>query len=162
MTGTGSGPSVVVEVHLLSTHVDGLRYRTVTGPCDGQHPNRLASELAGFDRAGPDDVSRRSGRVVHSTSWRYDADQLVLTYLALPDPRPALSTSAAPSTGPARSDDPCWPTPDPLTVDHVVAHGCEHLALLSRTDPTIAAAADAEPELWSHLDHHAPIRSPVG
>jgi hypothetical protein len=50
------GSPVVVEVHLLSAHDDGLRYRTLSGSTDGGHPNQIAAQLAGFDAPRLDDA----------------------------------------------------------------------------------------------------------
>ena len=72
--------SVVVELILLSAHDGRLRYRSLQRALpDGVHPDVMARDLAGFggDRADP-------ARLLHSTSWRFAAGSVVLTYAALP------------------------------------------------------------------------------
>lgn len=57
----------------------GLGYRTVRSPLGtGEPPDDAALRVAG-------QVS-----ICHSTSWRHEAGVVVLTYAALPDPRPSL------------------------------------------------------------------------
>lgn len=78
--------------------------------------------------------------IVHSTSWRYERDRLVLTYLAI------LPGAAAPAgfeaqqvaraelaRGSARG------APVSIGVGQVVEHGLRHLSWLSRDDPVIKA-----------------------
>lgn len=107
----------------------------------GQHPTRtvvdaLARELDGiFDRATS---------IVHSTSWRYEAEYLVLSYLAVLQPAEPLTTAppgfrlhpveARPDDA-ARGDDPAA-----IPVIDVLTHGLRHLAMLRISDPRIAAS----------------------
>jgi len=133
----------VVETILLSTDDGALHYRVLrqTLP-DGGHPDTLARELAGFDdRTDP-------ARLLHSTSWRFAAGSVVLTYAALPDPHPETAIPLDPWRSLPYADDPLGPALDRLTAGDVAAHACRHLAYLWRTDPVVALTANAAPDLW--------------
>ena len=76
--------------------------------------------------------------IVHSTSWRYEGDRLVLTYLAIlpgparPDGFEAVSVARAElARGTARG------APVSIDVSQVVEHGLRHLSWLSRDDLAI-------------------------
>jgi hypothetical protein len=133
----------MVEVVLLSVlpcPAAVLRYRTRTAVLDGgRHPDEVARDLAGLggDRAG----------LLHSTSWRFQRDRVVLTYAALPDPDPAGAV-AVPVDGGATSDDPLAPAPLRIGAGDVAAHACRHLAYLRHTDPLVAERAGTAPGLW--------------
>lgn len=115
----------------------------------GQHPTRtvvdaLARELDGiFDRATS---------IVHSTSWRYEAEYLVLSYLAVLQPAEPLTTAppgfrlhpveARPDDA-GRSGDPAA-----IPVVDVLTHGLRHLAMLRISDPRIAASLSGD---WHEL-----------
>jgi CRP-like cAMP-binding protein len=82
--------------------------------------------------------------IVHSTSWRYEGDRLVLTYLAiLPGPRTpdgfeAVSVARAElARGTARE------APSSIDVSQVVEHGLRHLSWLGRDDPAIREGLSA-------------------
>lgn len=94
----------------------------------------LTRELVGvFDQATS---------VVHSTSWRYEDEHLMLSYLAVLQPLAPL-VSAPPGfvlqpvdagpDGAGRTDDPTA-----IPVMDVLTHGLRHLAMLRVSDPTIA------------------------
>jgi hypothetical protein len=128
----------LVEVVLLSTDpsLTAVRYRMRTATLSGgRHPDDVARELAGVDG------------LLHSTSWRFQRDRVVLTYAALPDPHP-VRTVAVPLDGGATSDDPLAPAPARIRASDVAAHACRHLAYLRHTDPLVAGRADADPHLW--------------
>lgn len=130
---------VAVEVIVLRAAPGGLAYRRrVAALVPDTDPDRAAADLVGGGVA-----------VLHSTSWRRDpAWGLLLTYVALPDPR-AADTPAVPLAGDgvAVGPDPVRPTPAAVTVDHVAAHAVRHLALLRYTDPVVAAALDHDPAM---------------
>jgi hypothetical protein len=120
------------------------------------HPPRAASWMLAFDgRAHPHEVVRAAMAnelrseplVVHSTSWRHDAESrsLILTYVAVIDARSAprgfveqrverapLARGGA-TTPPAR-----------IETAAVLSHAMEHLAWLLRTDPVVRSALSAE------------------
>jgi hypothetical protein len=141
----------VVEVVLLSATVAGaLRYRMRTRTLAGRrHPDDVARDLAGLagDPTG----------LLHSTSWRFHRNRVVLTYAALPDPDPDQA-GAAPvrAEGATTSGDPLAPTPARITADDVAVHACRHLAYLRHTDPVVAGRAAAAPDLWSCLERFTP------
>jgi hypothetical protein len=146
---TGAGAGAVVEVVLLSADPGGTpRYRMRTAALVGdQHPDDLARDLAGLgtDPAG----------LLHSTSWRFRNNRVVLTYAALPDPAP-VGAVAVPVDGGAASDDPLAPAPARIRAGDVAAHACRHLAYLRHTDPLVAARATGAPGLWRLLDAFTP------
>jgi hypothetical protein len=134
----------IVEVVLLSAAGGALRYRTVSAPLPaGPHPDDLALHLSGLTLCTP-------GATLHSTSWRFADQSIVLTYAALPDPAPAGTIPLAPDRmvigGAALS-----PSPVRVDADAVAAHAARHLALLCGTDPVIADAAALQPALWDLL-----------
>ena len=62
-----------------------------------------------------------AGGSLHSTSWRFAAGQIVLTYAALPDPDPSTAAVLHPPHEPARGADPL--TPSPPQVDQADVAG---------------------------------------
>lgn len=125
-----------------------LRYRTRTATLPGgRHPDDVARDLAGL-RGGP-------AGLLHSTSWRFQHDRVVLTYAALPDADPAGAVEV-PVGGGATSDDPLAPAPVRIRADDVAAHACRHLAYLRHTDPLVAERADAALELWNLIAAFTP------
>jgi hypothetical protein len=134
----------IVEVVLLSAAGGALCYRTESAALPpGVHPDDLALHLSGLTLCMP-------GATLHSTSWRFAAESVVLTYAALPDPAPADTNPLSPDrmvTGHAA----LAPSPPKVDTDAVAAHAARHLALLAQTDPVVAAAAAAQPHLWDLL-----------
>jgi hypothetical protein len=80
--------------------------------------------------------------VVHSTSWRYEGDRLVLTYLAVVEPPEHLSgyltAERVGRTELARGETLAPPTD--IGVTQVVEHAFRHLAWLVVDDPAIGTA----------------------
>jgi hypothetical protein len=106
----------------------------VVGWPAGARPEDVATEA--LARLGFDPI------VLHSTSWRHDGAEVVLTYLAVVAPLAAPPTSWA--VGPiARSDlargDATRP-PDAIDTGQVLEHALRHLAWLTRDDPVVARA----------------------
>ncbi|GIF64405.1 hypothetical protein Ais01nite_24400 [Asanoa ishikariensis] len=134
----------IVEVVLLSAADGALRFRTVSDRLPaGVHPDDLALHLSGLTLCTP-------GATLHSTSWRFASESVVLTYAALPDPTPTTTAPLSPDrmvTGRAA----LAPSPPDVDTDAVAAHAARHLALLTVTDPVVAAAASAQPDLWDLL-----------
>jgi hypothetical protein len=140
----------IVELVLLSADGDGLRFRTASGELNpGGHPDRLALALSGLDLGEP-------AGLIHSTSWRFQVDRMVVTYAALPDPAP--DHTARPLTGArlATSDDPLAPSPEQVDPGAVAVHACRHLAYLRHTDALVAARASAAARLWSLIGTFRP------
>lgn len=129
---------VSVEVIVLRATAAGLAYRRRVAPLEPDaDPDRAATVLVGGEPA-----------VLHSTSWRRDpAGCLLLTYAALPDPRPEHAAVPLVDTVIAVGQDPRRPSPAVVGVDQVAAHAVRHLELLRRTDPVVAAALGAHPAL---------------
>jgi hypothetical protein len=134
----------IVEVVLLSAAAGALHFRTVSAPLPaGPHPDDLALHLSGLSLCTP-------GATLHSTSWRYAAGSVVLTYAALPDPAPHGTSPLAPDRmviGRAA----LAPSPPLVDADAVAAHAARHLALLATTDPVIAATTSQQSHLWDLL-----------
>ncbi|GAA0917654.1 hypothetical protein [Virgisporangium aurantiacum] len=139
----------VVEVVLLSADPSSvLRYRMrAAGLTGGRHPDEVAREVAGVDGdpAG----------LLHSTSWRFQRDRVVLTYAALPDVYPAGAVPV-PADGGATSDDPLAPAPARIRPGDVAAHACRHLAYLRHIDPLVADRAGTAPHLWRLIEAFTP------
>lgn len=146
--------AIQIEVLLLSvSRDDQLRWRVVGGDLPpGCRPDARACELAGLG------VDLPTATVVHSTSWRPNANGLILTYAVLPDPDPAAATvRAVPADATiACSADAAAPTPPTVTVEHVLAHALRHLSLVARTTPAVVTAADSHPRLWHAVVAHTP------
>jgi hypothetical protein len=144
---TESGVPVTVELMLLGAHDGALTYRRLAVPLPrGVEPDAVARRALG-ERLGP-------GSVLHSTSWRFDQDRLVITYAVAPDPDPAAAGRLVADTV-ARGADGRHPSPE---ADHseVAAHACRHLAFLMATDAAVAEASRARPALWRLISEFTP------
>jgi predicted ATPase/CRP-like cAMP-binding protein len=90
--------------------------------------------------SGTLDASGLRSEIVHSTSWRYEQDRLVLTYLAIVAP-PALLPPAGFEAVPVQRADlargSARDAPSAIAVAQVVEHGLRHLAWLSKDDPVV-------------------------
>ena len=142
----GTAP-VVVELLLLSDDGAGITYRAVYGQLAVRTlPDVVVRRLGGLDGA--------ADTTVHSTSWRCQAGKVILTYVALPDPR-----SGAHHGRVARrlvgSEDPARPAVQ-ADVAEVAAHACRHLAFLALTDPVVAGTLRQHPTLRQHILEYAP------
>ncbi|MGX6607480.1 hypothetical protein ACWKSP_35945 [Micromonosporaceae bacterium Da 78-11] len=147
-----SWAAVAVETLLLGAHNGHLTYRAARQDLLGnEHPDTAAHRMAGFTSE-----QRPDGGILHSTSWRFDAGQIVLTYAALPDPDPSTASTLHAPPEPARGSDLFTPSPPQVQQTDVVAHACRHLAFLNHTDPTVTAASRRQPELWKLLDAYRP------
>lgn len=101
----------------------------------GMHPHTLV--LQNIERLG------LRALVVHSTSWRLEADQLLLTYLVAvraqrrwPDPLRPIPTSA-----PRRlTQGSATAAPERLVADDVLVHALRHLAWLYFDDAAVKQA----------------------
>jgi hypothetical protein len=136
-------PPIVVEVLLLSVPEDTLTYRTVrrTLP-EHEEPDAVAWRACRPRRDGP--------FLLHSTSWRYDRGRVILTYAALPDPRPGSRNRPIPlHVGQRRNAN----TP---STEQIAAHACRHLAFLAHTDDTVANDLCRHPRLRSLILQHFP------
>jgi hypothetical protein len=144
--------SVVVEVLLLRLEQDRIAYRSGrTTAAPGADLDAVALALAGLE----DDA------VLHSTSWRREDDRLVVTYAALPDPRPDLPAEPLVAPAVVAGSTPLAPSPEQLHEHHVAAHAVRHLADLAVRDGVVAAAAARHPALWAAVAATA-ARTPTG
>nr|WP_157555089.1 hypothetical protein [Herbidospora sakaeratensis] len=131
-----------IEILVLRADEGGWRYRRlVTALRDGETPDEAVRRHVGV--AADDEVT-----VVHSTSWRYQPrGRLVLTYAVCPDPDPRRPAEELTEFRLARGPAPARPAPDDLRVGDVAAHALRHLAHLLRSDPVVAAAFGAAPDV---------------
>jgi hypothetical protein len=79
-------------------------------------------------------VNGHSARYAHSTSWRYEDDRILLTYLVWVDPKVlrgfrTCRLSLVPEDAP-RSTGPLAPRPDTLCEKDVLMHALRHLRYL--------------------------------
>jgi hypothetical protein len=153
-------PPIVVEVLLLSITQELLTFRTVRRTL----PEHEEPDAVAWRACRP---RRDSTFLLHSTSWRYERGRVILTYAALPDPRPSSRNRPIPlHVGTRRNAN----TP---STEQIAAHACRHLAFLARTDDTVANDLFRHPQLRSLILQHFPdvagerpgvpsARSPVG
>ncbi len=105
----------------------------------GQHPTRTVVDALSRELDGMFDPTTS---IVHSTSWRYEAECLVLSYLTVLQPEEPLATAPLgfrwqpvqthPDTASRTGD------PGAIPVIDVLTHGLRHLAMLRISDPGIA------------------------
>jgi hypothetical protein len=92
--------------------------------------------------------------VVHSTSWRRAREAVVLSFIAVIDPR---LVADLPSVRVARIElarNTATAAPTQILTAQVVEHGLRHLAWLVRDDPVVAAALGGG---WAQLlDRYVP------
>jgi len=127
-------------VELIAARFEGdrLRYLVDGDACTtGVDPDETAR--AATTRLFPAIPLRRV--VVHSTSWRYEHEKLVLTYLAYSD---ELPFDGLPRVLPRE------PNAVGAGVASVVAHAIRHLAFLVREEPDEYRRA-LSPETLAHL-----------
>ena len=82
-------------------------------------------------------------RLVHSTSWRHEGQQVVLTYVAVLPAAPAPQDPGGPLVSHphgrvdlARGD--ATTPPARIDVDQVLEHALRHLSWLAKDDPVVA------------------------
>lgn len=148
---TAPGVTVCIETLLLGVRDNRLTYRVAEHALgDEDHPDDLARRLAGFGEAGD------ARQVLHSTSWRFSAGRIVLTYAALPDPDPSGAMLVAGPGTTASGVDAVTPSPEHVAQADVVTHAARHLAFLHHTDELVAQAAARHPRMWDLLDAYRP------
>jgi hypothetical protein len=82
-------------------------------------------------------------RVVHSTSWRYEEDRVVLTYLAVVEPPDSLPQGSLETVEVERAEldrGESMAPPESIHLAAVLEHALRHLSWLIHDDPAIAAA----------------------
>lgn len=153
------GP-VTAEVFTLARPADGL---VLTGPCGaapwlieagaGEHPLDTVRRIV---QGALDGVL-----LVHSTSWRYERDAVVLSFVVVIDPAAigAMDTATVRRAALARGS--AHAAPEAIGYHQVVEHGLRHLAWLAKEDDVVRATlddgwhallADYVPEPFRQLD----------
>src|SRR5262245_3000547 len=126
-------PVMLRDGQLLALRPDCAESFVVGWPA-GARPDEVA--LRALARLGLEPI------VLHSTSWRHDGAEVVLTYLAVVAPSGAPPTSWA-ADAVARHDlargDTTAP-PAAIGVAQVLEHALRHLAWLTRDDAVVASA----------------------
>jgi hypothetical protein len=131
------GP-VRAEIYVVWLNGDDLE---LTGPCGAapwivqlgatDHPVGVVDRIVRENIGEP--------RLVHSTSWRHDADTVILSFVVVIDAGLVGPMESAPIVRAdlARSS----ATAAPTTIDHrqVIEHGLRHLAWLADEDPAVSA-----------------------
>ncbi len=136
------GPSIEIEVLLLSERDGCLNYRAVREILPAfVHPDDAARQLAGL-------TTCTSGGLLHSTSWRPVSGGIVLTYAAVPDLHPERGATPVQVDAMACAGHPLAPSPEHVELDAVAAHACRHLALLQQTDEQVMCAATQRRAFW--------------
>jgi len=120
------------------------------------HPPRAASWMLAFDgkthphevvRAAMASELRSESLVVHSTSWRHDAEgrALILTYVAVIAERspPRGFVEQRVERAPLARGSATTP-PARILTEAVLSHAMEHLAWLVRVDPAVRSALPPE------------------
>lgn len=114
-----------------------------------QHPTEVVVDALEADLGAAFDPATA---VVHSTSWRYEGERLVLSYLAALPPLACAPPGfvfvpvGCAVGGSVRSSDPAA-----IPVMDVLTHGLRHLAMLRVSDPAIGEALSGR---WHDLLVH--------
>src|SRR5215468_9269941 len=150
--GGGGEPGARVSIELFPVYA---RAQGVGVDIFALHPPRAASWMLAVDgtthphevvRAAMASELRSEPLVVHSTSWRHDAESraLILTYIA-------VIAARSPSRGFVEQRVERAPVargratpPDRIQTTAVLSHAMEHLAWLLREDPAVRAALPPE------------------
>ena len=131
------GP-VRAEIFVVWLNGDDIE---LTGPCGAapwivelgatDHPVGVVDRIVRENVGEP--------RLVHSTSWRHEADTVILSFVVVIDATlvGSMESAAIARTDLARST----ATAAPSTIDHrqVMEHGLRHLAWLAVDDPAVSA-----------------------
>ena len=124
---------------LRPVHAQSLR----VGISKSQQPSEVVLEVAAWYPF--------TALVVHSTSWRYEENRILLTYVVvvkLPHRLPPGSLEVVPLERSALARGSTKGPPEGITMEAVLEHAIRHLAWLSGDDPAVAAAlADWAPVL---------------
>lgn len=125
------------------------------------HGSLVARRVTSAAQGDPDDDAARAiglaadsatGVVLHSTSWRWERGEIVLTYVCCPDPLDHDVDLVQPECGHPGPSDPTQPGAGRATPAQVLHHGIDHLAWLAdHHDDLVEASRLAHPELWSRI-----------
>ncbi len=145
-------PIDVVGPHLLEIFIVFVKKRQayVSGPCGPDawlietvpesHPMTVVGET----------VRRVVGDplLVHSTSWRWQGESVVLSFLAVVEPDLLGDYQARAYGGAELARGGATKAPEAIGTDQVLEHALRHLAWLAEDDPTVAGTL---PEDWHHV-----------
>jgi hypothetical protein len=148
MSTSDDNVPVRIELIILAADGDRLTYRTVQRRLTARaEPDAVAKAAWGLPPGVPDGL-------LHSTSWRHEAGEVVLTYVAIPDADG--SAERMPVAGwIAQGEDGMKPSPN-VDLAEVAAHAARHLAFLRRTDDELAGALSAHPAVERLLARYTP------
>jgi hypothetical protein len=131
------GP-VRAEIFVVWLNGDDLE---LTGPC-GAAPwivelGATDHPVGVVDRIVRDNVGEP--RLVHSTSWRHDADSVILSFVVVIDADLVGGMESAPIGRADLARSAATAAPADIAHEQVVEHGLRHLAWLAVDDPVVAA-----------------------
>ncbi|MBC7375797.1 MAG: hypothetical protein H7323_17550 [Frankiales bacterium] len=128
-----------------------LRWHSQTQPlCGGQSPDQCARLLAGLAVLSGDE-----GVALHSTSWRHEGSQVMLTYALFPAGDADIGWTPL-NEHLAVCQGPLQPSPEHVGDRHVAAHAARHLSdLATGRDPHLTRCAELRPYEWNLLRAHA-------
>ncbi|HEX9889839.1 MAG TPA: hypothetical protein VGA69_10205 [Nitriliruptorales bacterium] len=116
----------------------------LTGPC-GAAPWLLEAVDAGHPMALVDATVRRvldDVELVHSTSWRFERDGVILTFTAVIPPSAVGAMEAVPVDRVELARGQATEAPATVGWEAVLEHGLRHLAWLVADDPVVAGTLD--------------------
>ncbi len=93
-----------------------------------------------------DVIDRALGEVelFHSTSWRWDRDSVVLTFLAVVDATRVAGMAATPIDRTRLARSSATRAPEVIGSPQVLEHALRHLAWLAREDEVVGGTLDGE------------------
>jgi hypothetical protein len=130
------GP-VRAEIFVVWLNGDDLE---LTGPC-GAAPwvvelGATDHPVGVVDRIVRDNVG--APRLVHSTSWRHDADSVILSFVVVIDADLVGGMESAPIGRADLARSAATAAPADIGHEQVIEHGLRHLAWLAVDDPVVA------------------------
>lgn len=156
--------SVPWSPNVVAQNLEILAVTLRGGKLQSLRPVHAASLRVGLPRgAEPSDVVLQVlglypllPLVVHSTSWRYEEDRVVLTYLAVVEPPDSLPEGSLETVEVQRAEldrGESMAAPESIHLAAVLEHALRHLSWLLRDDNAIAAAL---PDWKGVLDGYRP------
>jgi hypothetical protein len=131
------GP-VRAEIFVVWLNGDDLE---LTGPCGAapwivelgatDHPVGVVDRIVRENVGAP--------RLVHSTSWRHDADTVILSFVVVIDSDLVAGMESAPIGRADLARSTAAAAPTVIAHQQVIEHGLRHLAWLAVDDPVVSA-----------------------
>jgi hypothetical protein len=127
-----------VEAEVFIVYEDGGRIR-LTGPCGpapwriesrDRHPIELVRTMAAGALGPP--------RLVHSTSWRWEHDAIVLSFLIVVEPEDARGLQSREVVRADLARSTATRAPAAIGSSQVIEHALRHLAWLAKEDQVVA------------------------